>query len=370
MDLDKFVDSIKKTGFILEHEITVFLEKNGWSVINNKYYVDDVQQSVREIDIIAYRSRNIDGVIVYTSLIISCKKNETEAWALLCREPNFKTPNMNWHPIHYWTNDPISNYQFKIPGHDKKFLPTDDLIDKLFTPKKHVFAFQQMNLASSKVANDKDIYSSITSLLKSQSYEIGALFNRKKTNCVYFFNLISIIDGKLISLECKEDKITPNIINQEQYISNYIINNNPISAKIHFTTKENFLRIIDDYSKLHEHNCKHIRDCYSSFFSNALYIYDKRKIIIETINKNERLKLKYLIREKTKKFLNFNFDDIYMIEESNNIYISLKDISQEEINNHFEKEYIDEFMSETIKKHFRHNPDGSFIYEKELDFNI
>ena len=57
MDLSKFEESIIKTGFDLEYQVSEILRKNKWTVINNKYYVDDVQQTVREIDLIAYKTK-------------------------------------------------------------------------------------------------------------------------------------------------------------------------------------------------------------------------------------------------------------------------------------------------------------------------
>ncbi len=46
---------LEKTGFGLEYTVSSILENDGWTVINNKYYIDDVQGSAREIDIIAYK---------------------------------------------------------------------------------------------------------------------------------------------------------------------------------------------------------------------------------------------------------------------------------------------------------------------------
>ncbi|MCP4399957.1 MAG: hypothetical protein GY801_21950 [bacterium] len=55
MNIDKIEEGIEKTGFRLEFDISSILEDNDWNVISNKYYVDDQQETVREIDIVAYR---------------------------------------------------------------------------------------------------------------------------------------------------------------------------------------------------------------------------------------------------------------------------------------------------------------------------
>ena len=72
--MSNYVEGIKKTGFILEHQIVTSLQNEGWAIINNKYYEDDLHHTIREIDIVAYKADLVDDVYVYTTLIISCKK--------------------------------------------------------------------------------------------------------------------------------------------------------------------------------------------------------------------------------------------------------------------------------------------------------
>ena len=83
-----FETEIRKTGFVLENQIALILKSAGWTVISNKYYIDDSEESVREIDLIAYKAKRIQHFDVYTTLIISCKKSGDNAWALLARELN------------------------------------------------------------------------------------------------------------------------------------------------------------------------------------------------------------------------------------------------------------------------------------------
>ncbi|GGG94690.1 hypothetical protein [Pedobacter zeae] len=64
----------EKTGFILEHQVATVLEKHDWSVIHNRFYIDDVQSIQREMDLLVYKANEVDTVMVYTALIISCKK--------------------------------------------------------------------------------------------------------------------------------------------------------------------------------------------------------------------------------------------------------------------------------------------------------
>mgnify|MGYP001608407129 CR=1 FL=1 len=92
----------------------------------------------------------------------------------------------------------------------------------LSVPDFEVFAFQEMNRTSGTPQNDKNIFSSLTSLMKAQAYELGALSQRKKSPSIYQFNLISIIDSDLIRLRLDGDNISQASIESEHYISRYI----------------------------------------------------------------------------------------------------------------------------------------------------
>ncbi|MDE9544197.1 hypothetical protein [Xenorhabdus bovienii] len=279
MDLDIFCEKIKSTGFILENKISKILIHNEWNVINNKYYIDDVANTVREIDIIAYKASKVEDVYVYTTLIISCKKNEEKIWALLTKELNKNDPNIDLEPMKNWSNHPIIKYQLIQNNIDKKLIPSGDLYNKIFNSDKQVFAFQEMFKKNGKVDNDKNIFNSITSLMKSQSYEITSLPKRKKDRCVYFFHLLSIIDSELVLLDCSNEHIKAKEVSSQVYISNYIINGESVSSKINFMTANGFDRLIINYNQLHKHNCKYIKNCYNEFFNNTLENPEKIKIL-------------------------------------------------------------------------------------------
>jgi len=73
---------IEKTGFVLENRIAQVLKAAKWTVISNRYYIDDTEESIREIDLVAYQTSKVQHFDVYTTLIISCKKSESNLWAL------------------------------------------------------------------------------------------------------------------------------------------------------------------------------------------------------------------------------------------------------------------------------------------------
>ena len=79
MSIDRFAEEIKKTGFELEYRVSECFRTHGWTVIANKYYVDDVQETVREIDLVAYKTGKAQHFRVVTTVIVSCKKTERDA---------------------------------------------------------------------------------------------------------------------------------------------------------------------------------------------------------------------------------------------------------------------------------------------------
>jgi hypothetical protein len=173
-----YIEAIKRTGFVLENYLAEILKKEGWTVISNKYYEDDHSNTVREVDLIAYRTSKIQHFDVYTTLIISCKKNEECSWALLARDTNEKDPNVNWWPLHIWTNDTVLNHQISQKDASKIFhtyAKSQGVTEALNLPEFEVFAFQEVTKPSLS-----GIFSSITSLIKAQAYELGSLSSRKK----------------------------------------------------------------------------------------------------------------------------------------------------------------------------------------------
>jgi hypothetical protein len=77
-DLAQLAAKIAKTGFVLENSIAQTLKSAKWTVISNRYYIDDAEKGVvREIDMVAYRSATVQHFTVLTALLISCKKMRT-----------------------------------------------------------------------------------------------------------------------------------------------------------------------------------------------------------------------------------------------------------------------------------------------------
>lgn len=309
--LQIYADNIKSTGFILESKVSDFLNNYGWGVINNKYYIDDVQSVAREIDIIAYKATKVRDVLVYTTLIISCKKNEENVWALLVKNIKPNDPNIDYEPLKNWSNHPILNYELNFNNKEKIGVPDGIVYEKIFNVTKNVFAFQEMSKKSGRSNNDKNIFNSITSLMKAQSYELTSLSSRKKERSVYFFHLMSLIDSEMILLDCEGDEIHPSETESHTIISNYIINGESTASKINFMTLNGFLTNEIYYQKLHEYYVTYINKCFSNFYNDAFSNIDKRKILTKELWHKYGAKLSLEVMRGFKVYDRFNIDDIW-----------------------------------------------------------
>ncbi|MEX8517061.1 MAG: hypothetical protein AB3X44_00925 [Leptothrix sp. (in: b-proteobacteria)] len=288
MDTKIFESQVKKTGFVLENEVAQSLKANGWTVISNKYYVDDFEDSVREIDLIAYQVKKVQPFDLYTVLVISCKKSESNVWGLLARDANIKDPNTDWWPLHAWSNDKAIDFQLREPGIAKNFherAAVAGVKEVVAQPQVEVFAFQEMDKKSGAPQNDKPIFSAITSLMKAQAYELGALPLRKKAPSVYQFNLISVVDTELIRLMFKDGEISGSVVPSEHYLARYIIKKKETFSRIRFIQSKEFRGALADYERLHKASAAWFESQYSAFYRDIVKDYRRIKVLAEDFKK-------------------------------------------------------------------------------------
>lgn len=297
---DMYAKEIRKTGFILESNIADTLRYAGWNVISNKYYEDDFEGSVREIDLLAYKVSKVQQVEVYTTILISCKKSESDIWALLARPIELKNPNADWWPFHAWSNDKAISYHLANPTVAKTYhedVKKLGVQEALAIPMHEVFAFQEMNRNTGAPHNDKNIFGAVTSLMKAQAYELGALPQRKKSSCVYQFNLISVTNAELYRLVVKGNEISQEQIGSEHYISRYIIQKRETCSRIRFLSAHIFEDSLKDYDRLHKANCQWFNTAIASFYNGILEDGSRSEILLQEF----RSKIGWKISEETKK---------------------------------------------------------------------
>lgn len=286
MDLSKFATQIHSTGFPLEHRIAVALRNAGWGVIANKYYVDDLEQSVREVDLVAYRMNIVNKVSICTTLIISCKKSDKNVWALLSRPVRGADPNTDPEPCHAWSNDIPLIYMMSQSGWASAYYKRarEASIPTIMNPPaRDIFAFQEMDRDTGRPHNDKAIFGAVTSLMKAQSYELEVLPKRRKEPSLYQFNLVNIVDSDLVCLDFSESStvVTPVTVDAELYLARYIIKKSQMFARIQFVTAPNFDRMIPEYRVLHEANCAIFGDMKDAFYAGIMQEPERWKLLFE-----------------------------------------------------------------------------------------
>lgn len=301
MPTDKFAEQIQKTGFVLENAIAQQLKAARWTVISNRYYVDDAEESVREIDLVAYQVSRVQHFDVYTTLLISCKKSEANTWALLCREIDLKDPNSNWQPLHAWSNDKAVAFQLAKSDSARNYhesIAPSKVGDALRTPAVDVFAFQEMSKTSGAPQNDKAIFSATTSLMKAQAYELGALPQRRTNPAIYQFNLLSIVDSELIRLFFDGSSIVTQPIDQEHYIARYIIKKQATFSRIRFMRADAFAALLPGYSSLHRENCQWFDSQCNEFYVDIVQDSKRVETLISDFRKEVRWEIRWSLIEK------------------------------------------------------------------------
>jgi hypothetical protein len=297
------IAEIGKTGFVLENRVAESLKAAGWNVISNKYYVDDSEETVREIDLVAYKVGQSGNRKVFTTLIISCKKSASNVWALLSRDIDLRAPNSDWWPLHSWTNDKALQYSIAQSGMARRY--HDDVVglgvtDALKLPNAEIFAFQEMSRETGAPQNDKAIFSAVTSLMKAQAYELAALPERKKDPVVYQFNLLSVVDAKLVRLHFTSDKITEIETEAEQYIARYIVGRKETFSRVRFIKADAFDRLLTDYSRLHLANCNWLTTLRHSFYVDVMKDPSRIQVFIAEFRDLVEWYLGYRAREVSK----------------------------------------------------------------------
>ncbi len=275
---DNVKEAISSTGFIVEHKASQILETKGWRVITNRYYLDDIENKPREIDILGYKNAKIDNINYFFTLLISCKKSQTDDWVLITKDYK-EDVNSTKFPFYHWTNDRILGKRIE----EKEFLSNyaqliqeNEATQKICDYERNVFAFQQIcpvkdkkdNVVKWKNNNDKDIYNSVTTLLKAAEYEIKILPDRKRKKSIYYFDLLSVFDGNLYEAHCCDNnEIEIKSIREAKYVNRFIVNSKENFYRINFITLEHlneYLTILDKYA---EKLIKYLSNVREEYFS-------------------------------------------------------------------------------------------------------
>lgn len=360
-----FVEEIRKTGFVLENQIAQQLKSTGWTVISNKYYVDDAEETVREIDLVAYKCSRVQHFNVYTVVIISCKKSDSNSWALLSRKINLNDPNANFRPLHVWSNDKVIDYKISQTDNNSRYYKRVTELgvkEILQDPSVEVFAYQEMAKSTGKSQNDKAIFSAITSLMKAQSYEMSSLPERKKNPSVYQFNLLSVVGTDLVRLMFSGDEIIASNIDSEHYLASYIVNKRETFSRIRFVKSDVFSDVLKDYKTLHNANCKWYAEENDSFYVDLVKDRARAKIFEPELKE----KIYVLIAIILGKDFSGEFPiSVYWNDKDKHVWIGV-DCDEVEIEKLNSNQRLKERTTKALKEIYRY--EGFFIFQDDIAF--
>jgi hypothetical protein len=368
MSIHSFVAEIRKTGFVLENEIAQALKRSGWTVISNKYYVDDSEETIREIDLVAYRVTKVQHFDVYTVLIVSCKKSNANAWAMLAREINKKDPNSDWWPLHAWSNDKALAFQLATPGRAREFHDAalrSGVTEALSFPEVEVFAFQEMDKATGKPQNDKPIFSAVTSLMKAQAYELSALPGRKKTPSVYQFNLLSVVDTDLVRLMFEGSDIKQSEIDAEHYLARYIVRKREVFARVRFIRSRAFSYALEDYDRLHQANCKWFGAECDTFYSDILEDLRRTEVLQEDFTRRFRFQVGWRLQHRFERDFDLAKPALYWDKPTNTLRVGF-DLPDDVIEYMNQDAEILKYFAGALKATYRY--DGAFSVSFDIPF--
>jgi hypothetical protein len=362
----RFADEIRKTGFVLENVVSQQLKSAGWTVISNKYYVDDAEDTVREIDLIGYKCTKVLHFDVYTTLVISCKKSESNVWALMSRDINLKDPNADWWPLHVWSNDKALTFKLSEPSKSiayHKNVAELGVTDALSDPSVEVFAHQEMDKKSGKPQNDKAIFASITSLIKAQAYELTALPGRKKSASIYQFNLLSIVDSDLIRLMFSGDDIVESGLESEHYFTRYIVKKRESFSRIRFIKSSAFETILQDYSRLHSANCKWYAAEHAAFYDGLIKDHQRTQVLADDFKRKIQFEIAMCIdikyTEVSRLTVNWSAQD-------ENVWIGITDIELGDIELLNASTRVHDSVSRALISVYRYH--GAFEFLDDIPF--
>jgi hypothetical protein len=87
--LQKIKKWLETQGQALEMRVAKIFQENGFSVSQFENIVDQESQSVRQVDVVASLSKEIEGCLLTARLIIECKYAKSRPWVLLLTPQKF-----------------------------------------------------------------------------------------------------------------------------------------------------------------------------------------------------------------------------------------------------------------------------------------
>ncbi len=282
---EKILEAISKTGFVLEHRVVTALQAAGWNTINGSFYIDDVSEQARELDVIAYKIARSEQVDVLTCALVSCKKDATHTAAFMSRKRPKRDPNADWEPIHYVSRlQPLKAHLASSKWKERYYRDLERQPKSLLIANRDIFAFQMVGL-DGKPHNDKPHYDSVTGLLKALDHEINkrnesTAPNRKR---LYHYSLHTIFEAPMVDVQFADNEQQVRQADRITCFSRFMVRKQDTSASIHFASHEKINSWINDLDALHKFNGNFFPEEVEKSYAAILHSKEVRKYFLERI---------------------------------------------------------------------------------------
>lgn len=371
-DKDKIELAVSQSGFPLEHYIGNVLRKKGWRIITNRYYIDDLKNIEREIDILAYKihTDEEEKIKYYTCLIISCKKSDKYTWCFLTRDADIQDNNIDWTPLHFCSADIVLKYMTE----KRRNLIIDKYkehsgIKHLYEFSETVFAYQQLAIAESNksgrkpgdyyIDKNEDIHNSIITCIKALEAEKHSRINKahEKYKRFYTFHLVSVFDGKMVKDYFNEEgKQHIEEIHEIKYLNRHIVNKEEDFYIVNFVTKDKFEYRLNLWDYFHSYNSKYLLGyVISEYYKDVFKDEEKANVLWDTFKSQVLWILEHCLRYKCNIEKDYKIDLYYRyknkkLELYTNYYLEESDIdtlnNDQDLLNYFKRELLEIYRYE------------------------
>ncbi len=239
------------------------------------------------------------------------------------------------------------------------------MLDALALPQVEVFAFQEMDKTSGKPQNDKPIFAAVTSLMKAQAYELGALSSRKKTPSVYQFNLLSVVETDLVRLMFEGAEIKQTAVDSEHYLARYIIRKREVFARVRFIRASSLGGVLPDYSRLHLANCNWFGAECDHFYASVLEDWNRKEVLLEDFTRKFKFQAGWRLQDKFRQEFDLAKPTIYWGKSTNAPRIGFE-LPDEVIAFMCEDKDIQKQLASALKAVYRY--DGPFAVSFDIPF--
>lgn len=377
MDYTPYINGINKTGFPLEHKVARQLRDNKWTVITNRYYVDNDEERPREVDIVAYRYCNKHPDFdLFTTIILSCKKSDHSVWTFLSREAAARDPNTDREPFHHYSSSPAFNFmRSKDTEWGKTYQKTvlsNNVKDIFSDSKNEIFALQELSNGSGeknkglgKPLGDAAMFAAVMSLMKAQHYELSVKHKKeRKKPAIYQFNLLSIVDGEMIEFKFDDEhEIKAQHVLYENYIARYIFDNMETFSRIVFTTYDNFQNAADQYGRLHSTNQKLFAETVDDFYKDIVEDSAKVSVLEKEFFAHLSRKLRVLYIKERRHYDKLNVSSLWYNKKNGTLEVGVDDAL-------FELEFLNangiQLAKEAVKLFYKY--EGEVIFDDSMPF--